>query len=612
MGCPANGTFGTSYSSAVSISGGTPPDTVYGAFDPLPPGLSLNSSTGAITGVLNRPGTLGSYTIGFFKEDSTFTPFFATCTITIALGVFAIFPFGYVGFTYEGWLDNTIYDPPNRTVFNAGGGSPPYTFSIVSGGLPPGLSLNSSTGAVTGTPTTAGSYSYTVQVTDSLGATATASGSIEIDGPDVSVTGDVQALNLFDFGRLWRSHRTAPGTWATESLLFQATTPSDSFSMVSSGAVHAGQGSHMGVVGDFTSYDGNYKFLENGYPFTRTNIPVPSGYSQIINMLFQHWERSTGAFYYNSTYWAFFRARKFSGSNFKDYVVCLNSTDGGSTWSNSLDDSNAPEIFDSTLVGGLANENGSFEGLNWDGTSSTVDVFVSSPGSGGAGNSHGVLFTFDMSGAGAWSAPSTDFTPSGKIATNGIAAGMVVKFSNGDRGVFYGHGSGVWYNLLSSGSWAGEVQLLSSPNQLACVALDSSNIVHMMVYSTGSVGAPTVTYYQVQQNGTLSSLLFTFPSISNSDGVGRMIISSDNYIVVPLDDFSDHANAVWEAPLAGPYTFTKSLIPASPVETYMFSIDSGWTVSCTALFYGLSSGPPPGPLASFIPRYIKGRVGPAN
>ena len=56
--------------------------------------------------------------------------------------------------------------------FNSGpmtvtGGTGPYTFSIV-GTLPAGLSLNAATGAVTGTPTSAGSFS--VQVKDALGA----------------------------------------------------------------------------------------------------------------------------------------------------------------------------------------------------------------------------------------------------------------------------------------------------------------------------------------------------------------------------------------------------------------------------------------------------------
>jgi arylsulfate sulfotransferase len=52
----------------------------------------------------------------------------------------------------------------------AGGGVPPYTFSITSGSLPPGLSLTSSTGAIAGTPTTPGTFPFTASVTDSLGA----------------------------------------------------------------------------------------------------------------------------------------------------------------------------------------------------------------------------------------------------------------------------------------------------------------------------------------------------------------------------------------------------------------------------------------------------------
>ena len=52
----------------------------------------------------------------------------------------------------------------------------PYTFAIASGGLPPGLSLNPSTGAITGTPTTAGPFNFTVKVTDAAGGTATTLG----------------------------------------------------------------------------------------------------------------------------------------------------------------------------------------------------------------------------------------------------------------------------------------------------------------------------------------------------------------------------------------------------------------------------------------------------
>ena len=52
----------------------------------------------------------------------------------------------------------------------AAGGTMPYTWSIVSGNLPPGLSLNAATGLISGTPTTRGAYPFTVRVADASGA----------------------------------------------------------------------------------------------------------------------------------------------------------------------------------------------------------------------------------------------------------------------------------------------------------------------------------------------------------------------------------------------------------------------------------------------------------
>lgn len=59
---------------------------------------------------------------------------------------------------------------PYRATLKATGGKTPYTWSVVSGSLPKGLRLNSTTGAITGTPSEAGTFDLTFQVRDSLGA----------------------------------------------------------------------------------------------------------------------------------------------------------------------------------------------------------------------------------------------------------------------------------------------------------------------------------------------------------------------------------------------------------------------------------------------------------
>jgi hypothetical protein len=74
----------------------------------------------------------------------------------------------------------------------ASGGMPPYTWSIAAGTLPPGLTLNATTGRISGTPTTAGAYTFTARVRDShldLVVTASQALSIAVAGPSVSIEG---------------------------------------------------------------------------------------------------------------------------------------------------------------------------------------------------------------------------------------------------------------------------------------------------------------------------------------------------------------------------------------------------------------------------------------
>jgi hypothetical protein len=73
-------------------------------------------------------------------------------------------------------------DTPYQATVVARGGVPPYAWSITSGTLPAGLTLNSGSGVISGTPTMAGTSSFTVQVTDSDNERAHAALQIAING----------------------------------------------------------------------------------------------------------------------------------------------------------------------------------------------------------------------------------------------------------------------------------------------------------------------------------------------------------------------------------------------------------------------------------------------
>lgn len=64
--------------------------------------------------------------------------------------------------------NGSVGTPYNQTV-SASGGTAPYAFSLSSGSLPPPLILNGATGAITGTPTTAGTFTFSITATDANG-----------------------------------------------------------------------------------------------------------------------------------------------------------------------------------------------------------------------------------------------------------------------------------------------------------------------------------------------------------------------------------------------------------------------------------------------------------
>ena len=153
-----DGTVGTAYNQAVSASGGSgPPFTFAVTTGTLPIGLSLNANTGAITGT---PTFSSTYNFTITATDSVGATGRQSYTVVIN-------PAGTVTVNPPTLPSGTVGVPYNQTI-TATGGTGPYTFSV-SGSLPPGLSLSSS-GALTGTPTTAGSSTFSIIARESLGA----------------------------------------------------------------------------------------------------------------------------------------------------------------------------------------------------------------------------------------------------------------------------------------------------------------------------------------------------------------------------------------------------------------------------------------------------------
>ncbi len=98
------------------------------------------------------------------------------------------------------------------TTLVAGGGAPPYRWSLSAGSLPSGLSLASTTGVLSGTPTAAGTFNFTVRVTDSAqpAASATKAFTMTVEPP---VTSGLSFCCLAD--------TVAPATQQAFSLLSQ-------------------------------------------------------------------------------------------------------------------------------------------------------------------------------------------------------------------------------------------------------------------------------------------------------------------------------------------------------------------------------------------------------
>ncbi len=169
----------SAYSQTVTASGGTAPYTYAISAGALPAGVTLNTSNGALSGT---PTVSGPFNVTIRATDSssgTGAPFHATQSYALTVNAPSIT-------VSPGTLGTVQVAAAFSQPLSASGGNGSYTYAVSAGSLPPGTSL-SSAGLLTGTPTTAGSYSFSVTATDGLSFTGTQAYSGTVIAPSIVV-----------------------------------------------------------------------------------------------------------------------------------------------------------------------------------------------------------------------------------------------------------------------------------------------------------------------------------------------------------------------------------------------------------------------------------------
>lgn len=155
------------YSLVLTVSDGPPPP--YSWSFSAPPSLNAQSQSGPPAGFSIDPNT------GLLRgrPASSGSAFFSVTAYSNSANVYAT-----KGFSLQisdlCFVTNTLPDGDLNSFYRisliVSGGSAPLNYSVRNGTLPSGLTVDSKTGLLTGTPTTVGTYTFTLQVSDSTGA----------------------------------------------------------------------------------------------------------------------------------------------------------------------------------------------------------------------------------------------------------------------------------------------------------------------------------------------------------------------------------------------------------------------------------------------------------
>jgi len=159
-GCPLTpAVMGMSYNASVNATGGVGPYSWGLASGTLPAGITFVPASASFAGT---PTEVGSFQFTVGVTDAIGQAGEQSCSLLVAV------PLAIT----SNALPAAVLDVPYTTLLQATGGVAPFTWSLESGTLPAGIGLDQDTGALSGTPTGVGSFTFTVGLSDGSGQNA--------------------------------------------------------------------------------------------------------------------------------------------------------------------------------------------------------------------------------------------------------------------------------------------------------------------------------------------------------------------------------------------------------------------------------------------------------
>ncbi|HEX3715394.1 MAG TPA: putative Ig domain-containing protein [Trebonia sp.] len=214
-------TTGAAYSATVTAAGGTPAYK-YSATG-LPAGLAVSATTGAVSGTPTAAGT-STITVTVTDTEAKAQTATASWTLTVSAPKLTL--------TANAAATATTGAAYSATV-TAAGGTPAYKYSAT--GLPAGLAVSATTGAVSGKPTAAGTSTITVTVTDTEAKAQTATASWTLT---VSAAKPVLAGGALTAGRVGVAYSaTVAASGGTPGYTYSAASLPSGLTMSTSGTI---------------------------------------------------------------------------------------------------------------------------------------------------------------------------------------------------------------------------------------------------------------------------------------------------------------------------------------------------------------------------------------